>query len=158
MGTLTPIPTVDRTHAMFALGIGNRRRVLSGTKIIGSQKIRPLDNSQGPLCHNNNNSLTHKILKMGKHSRSSVGGAGESKKSKTVKSLVADEAVVDPGLAALFASSVSTALSNCLKMHRLTQSSGRSSPGATEEQIRGGPATKKEEGTSLPGLRVRGGR
>ncbi len=40
---------------------------------------------------------------MGKHSKS----AGDSKKSKPVKSLVADETVVDPGLAALFASSVS---------------------------------------------------
>lgn len=120
---------------MFALGIGNRRRVPSGTKIIGPAKIRPLDNSQGLSCHNNNNFLTHKILKMGNRSRSSVGGAGESKKSKTVKSLVADEAVVDPGLAALFASSVSTALSKLLEKAWSNTFLGRSSSGTTKEQI-----------------------
>lgn len=92
---------------MLALGVGNRRRVPSGTKIIGPFQIREFDSRDHP---SKQQFPTHQTFKMGKHSKSSVGGAGEAKKSKTVKSLVADEAVVDPGLAALFASSVSTAL------------------------------------------------
>jgi hypothetical protein len=43
---------------------------------------------------------------MGKKSRDSIGVSSESKKSQNAKPLVADEAVVDPTLAALFASSV----------------------------------------------------
>jgi hypothetical protein len=53
----------------------------------------------------------HHNTTMAKKSRDSVGTPVESKKSQKMKTLVADEAVVDPTLAALFASSV------CFRLH-----------------------------------------
>ena len=114
---LIPMNARGQTHVMIALGIGNRRSRPIRNKNYWTFSDKAFETG---TIDQNTTSQQLKILKMGKRDRSSVGGAGEIKKAKSVKSLVADEAVVDPGLAALFASSVSTALRFHLKFSRFT--------------------------------------
>lgn len=112
---LIPMNARGQTHVMIALGVGNRRSRPIRNKNYWTFSDKAFGTG---TIHQNTNSQHNKILKMGKRDRSSTGGAGDSKKAKSVKSLVADEAVVDPGLAALFASSVSTALRFHLKISK----------------------------------------
>ena len=116
---LIPMNARGQTHVKVALGIGNRRSRPIRNKNYWTFSDKAFGTG---TIHRNINSQHNKIIKMGKRDRSSTGGAGDSKKAKSVKSLVADEAVVDPGLAALFASSVSTALRDKFRIKKFIYS------------------------------------